>query len=62
MKAWNKFIDNFLLCILNRYNEVRANAGADCSIILVGNKVDQRHVRAILYDEAKRYADARNIP
>lgn len=44
-----------------RYNEVRANAGVDCSIILVGNKVDQRHIRAVFYDDAKRYADERNI-
>ena len=43
------------------YNEVRANAGSDCCIILVGNKSDQRHIRAVLYDDAKRYADARNI-
>jgi len=33
----------------------------DCSIILVGNKVDQRHIRAIFSDDAKRYADERNI-
>jgi hypothetical protein len=45
----------------NRYNEVRANAGIDCCIILVGNKSDQRHIRAVLYDDAKRYADERNI-
>ncbi|CAF1123977.1 unnamed protein product [Rotaria sordida] len=44
------------------YNEVRANAGAECCIILVGNKVDQRHMRAVLYENAKRYADERNIP
>ncbi|CAF4604172.1 unnamed protein product [Rotaria sp. Silwood1] len=43
------------------YNEVRANAGIDCCIILVGNKSDQRHIRAVLYDDAKSYADARNI-
>ena len=45
----------------NRYNEVRANAGIDCCIILVGNKLDQRHIRAVLYDDAKRYAQERNI-
>jgi hypothetical protein len=45
----------------NRYNEVRANAGIDCCIILVGNKLDQRHIRAVLSDDAKRYADERNI-
>ncbi|CAF1023725.1 unnamed protein product [Rotaria sordida] len=44
------------------YNEVRANAGIECSIILVGNKVDQRHRRAVVYENAKRYADERNIP
>lgn len=44
------------------YNEIRANAGIDCSVILVGNKVDQRHMRAVLYENAKRYADQRNIP
>ncbi|CAF4147379.1 unnamed protein product [Rotaria sordida] len=44
------------------YNEVRANAGIECSIILVGNKVDQRHKREVLYENAKRYADERNIP
>ncbi len=49
------------LFVLKRYNEVRANAGVDCSIVLVGNKVDQRHIRAIFYDDAKRYADDRNI-
>ncbi|CAF1061201.1 unnamed protein product [Adineta steineri] len=43
------------------YNEVRANAGIDCSIILLGNKLDQRHIRAVLHDDAKRYADERNI-
>ncbi|CAF4076708.1 unnamed protein product, partial [Adineta steineri] len=43
------------------YNEVRANAGIDCSVILVGNKVDQRHIRAVLSEDAKRYADERNI-
>ncbi|CAF4679772.1 unnamed protein product [Rotaria magnacalcarata] len=46
----------------NWYNEVRANAGIECSIILVGNKVDQRHMRAVLYENAKRYAEERNIP
>ena len=45
----------------HRYNEVRANAGIDCCIILVGNKLDQRHIRAVLNDDAKRYADERNI-
>ena len=44
-----------------RFNEVRANAGMDCSIVLVGNKADQRHIRAVLADDAKRYAEARNI-
>ncbi|CAF0743173.1 unnamed protein product [Adineta ricciae] len=44
------------------YNEVRANAGADCSVILIGNKADQRHIRAVQYEDAKRYADERNIP
>ncbi|CAF4389743.1 unnamed protein product, partial [Rotaria sordida] len=43
------------------YNEVRANAGIECSIILVGNKVDQRYRREVLYENAKRYADERNI-
>lgn len=43
------------------YNEVRANAGLDCCIILVGNKLDQRHIRAILPEEARRYAEDRNI-
>ena len=33
----------------------------DCSIVLVGNKADQRHIRAVLADDAKRYAEARNI-
>jgi len=46
---------------LNRYSEVRANAGLDCSVVLVGNKVDQRHIRAVLFEDAKRYADERNI-
>jgi hypothetical protein len=40
---------------------VRANAGIDCCIILVGNKLDQRHIRAVLHEDAKRYADDRNI-
>ena len=44
-----------------RYNEVRANAGIDCCIILVGNKLDQRHIRAVLPDDARRYAEERNI-
>ncbi len=44
-----------------RYNEVRANAGIDCCIILVGNKLDQRHIRAVLSEDAKRYAEERNI-
>lgn len=44
-----------------RFNEIRANAGMDCSIILVGNKLDQRHIRAVLQDDVKRYAEARNI-
>lgn len=43
------------------YNEVRANAGIDCCIILVGNKLDQRHIRAVLPEEARRYAEDRNI-
>ncbi|CAF1559738.1 unnamed protein product, partial [Rotaria sordida] len=43
------------------YNEVRANAGVECSIILVGNKVDQGHMRAVAYEDAKRYAEERNI-
>lgn len=43
------------------YNEVRANAGIDCCIILVGNKSDQRHIRAVLYEDARRYAAERNI-
>jgi len=43
------------------YNEVRANAGIDCCIILVGNKLDQRHIRAVLSEDAKRYAAERNI-
>lgn len=47
--------------ISERYNEVRANAGLDCCIILVGNKLDQRHIRAILPEEARRYAEDRNI-
>jgi hypothetical protein len=54
----NLFIDCFYF---NRYNEVRANAGVDCSIVLVGNKVDQRHIRAVLFEDAKRFADERNI-
>ena len=49
-----------ILCLF-RYNEVRANAGIDCCIILVGNKSDQRHIRAVLHDDAKRYAEERNI-
>lgn len=44
-----------------RYNEVRVNAGPDCAIVLVGNKVDQRHMRTVSFDAAKRYADDRNI-
>jgi hypothetical protein len=55
------FIKIELKFFLNRYNEVRANAGIDCCIILVGNKLDQRHIRAVLYDDAKRYAEERNI-
>ena len=49
------------LFLASRYNEVRANAGIDCCIILVGNKSDQRHIRAVLNEDAKRYADERNI-
>ncbi len=52
---------NILFFYSIRFSEVRANAGMDCSIILVGNKVDQRHIRAIFSDDAKRYADERNI-
>ncbi|CAF4655863.1 unnamed protein product, partial [Rotaria sp. Silwood2] len=44
------------------YNEVRANAGIECSIMLVGNKIDQRHMRAVLSENAKLYAEERNIP
>jgi hypothetical protein len=51
----------FLSFFSNRFNEVRANAGIDCCIILVGNKLDQRHIRAVLSDDAKRYAEERNI-
>ncbi|CAF0765190.1 unnamed protein product [Didymodactylos carnosus] len=43
------------------YSEVRANAGVDCCIILIGNKSDQRHIRAVMSDAAKKYADERNI-
>ncbi len=59
-----KKILNFFLKFnfhLIRYNEVRANAGIDCCIILVGNKLDQRHIRAVLPDDARRYAEERNI-
>ena len=44
-----------------RYNEVRANVDIDCCIILVGNKSDQRHIRAVSIDDARRYADDKNI-
>ncbi|CAF0787988.1 unnamed protein product [Didymodactylos carnosus] len=44
-----------------RYNEVRANAGIDCCVVLIGNKSDQRHIRAVMSDDAKKYADERNI-
>ena len=45
-----------------RYNKVRVHADPDCAIVLVGNKVDQRHIRTVSSDVAKRYADDRNIP
>ena len=44
-----------------RYNEVRANVDTDCCIILVGNKSDQRHIRAVATEDARHYADERNI-
>jgi len=60
-KKTNKKTNIFIFLVSNRYNEVRANAGIDCSIVLVGNKVDQRHIRAVFSDDAKRYADDRHI-
>jgi hypothetical protein len=30
-------------------------------MVLVGNKVDQRHIRAVFSEDAKRYADEKNI-
>ncbi|CAF1555600.1 unnamed protein product [Rotaria sp. Silwood1] len=44
------------------YSEVRTNVGVECSIILVGNKVDQQYMRAVSHEDAKRYAEERNIP
>lgn len=62
MEDMHIFIWNIIrIDVIFRYNEVRANAGIDCCIILVGNKLDQRHIRAVLHEDAKRYAEERNI-
>lgn len=49
------------MCPLIRYNEVRANAGPDCSVVVVGNKIDQRHMRSVQNQDARNYAEQRNI-
>ncbi|CAF1005663.1 unnamed protein product [Didymodactylos carnosus] len=44
------------------YQEIRANAGPHpCTIMLIGNKSDQQHTRKVMTDDAKRYADERNM-
>ncbi|CAF4820666.1 unnamed protein product, partial [Rotaria sp. Silwood1] len=47
--------------IVQWYNELRSNVEIDCRIILVGNKFDQRHIRAVSPSDAKQFADERNI-
>ncbi|CAF3956890.1 unnamed protein product, partial [Rotaria sordida] len=42
-------------------NEVISNADIDCRITLVGNEFDQRHIRVVSSNGAKRFADERNI-
>ncbi|CAF3883190.1 unnamed protein product, partial [Rotaria sp. Silwood1] len=43
------------------YNELTSNADNDCCIILVGNKVDQQHIRVVSSNDAKKFADQRNM-
>ncbi|CAF0810815.1 unnamed protein product [Didymodactylos carnosus] len=44
------------------FQEIRANVGPNpCTIMLIGNKIDQRHIRAVTTDAAKRYAEEKNI-
>lgn len=40
-------------------NELRNHADANIVIMLVGNKSDQRHLRAVTSDEAKQFAGMR---
>ncbi|CAF2821453.1 unnamed protein product [Rotaria sp. Silwood2] len=43
------------------YNEIRSNVDMDCRITLVGNKFDQQHIRAVSSNDAKQFADERNM-
>ncbi|CAF1233440.1 unnamed protein product, partial [Didymodactylos carnosus] len=43
------------------YNEICENAGANCCILLVGNKCDQHHMREVMSEDAQNYASERNI-
>ncbi|KAI0983503.1 hypothetical protein GJ496_004861 [Pomphorhynchus laevis] len=41
--------------------EIREHADPDAVVILVGNKSDLRHLRAVMSEDAEAYADANNL-
>jgi GTPase SAR1 family protein len=54
------FKQMFVLMFL-RYNEVREHAGDECSVTLVGNKLDQKDNRTVRSDVVQQYANEKHI-
>ena len=51
----------FLKPIIEHFQELRDHADQNIVIMLVGNKSDLRHLRAVPTDEAKAYAEKNQL-